>query len=94
MKSLFGYDVDDIIDLVGLQRRRSTLGMVLPAVGLFALGAGIGAAAGLMLAPSSGRLLRREMGNRFETVRDRVSSRVRSVASEANNAVSNSAHSS
>jgi hypothetical protein len=86
MKNVLGrYDIDDIFDLIGLERRRSMLRFVLPALGLVALGAGVGAAAGLMLAPSSGRRLRQEMGDRIDQMRDQVRGQVRErIKSEAN----------
>lgn len=74
MKKVIGYDLDDILDLVGLERRRSVVGIVLPAIGLVAAGAAIGAGIGLMFAPSSGRRLRQEVGDRFDQIRERVKS--------------------
>jgi hypothetical protein len=90
-KNLLRYDFDALFDLVGLERRRSALAMVLPALGLFTLAAGIGAAAGLMLAPSSGRHLRREMGERLDQVRERIKSNSeKKVARGEMNAVAHS----
>jgi gas vesicle protein len=74
MKKVIGYDLDDILDLVGLERRRSIIGSMLPAIGLVAIGAAIGAGVGLMFAPSSGRRLRQEVGDRFDQIRERVKS--------------------
>jgi len=74
MKKVIGYDLDDILDLVGLERRRSVVGIMLPAIGLVAVGAAIGAGIGLMFAPSSGRRLRQEVGDRFDQIRERVKS--------------------
>ena len=72
MKKLIGYDIGDALDLIGLQRRRSILAALIPAVGFVALGAVIGAGVGLAFAPSSGRRLRREMGDRIDQLRDRI----------------------
>lgn len=74
MKKVIGYDLDDILDLVGLERRRSVIGIMLPAIGFVAIGAAIGAGVGLMFAPSSGRRLRQEVGDRFDQIRERVKS--------------------
>ena len=74
MKKVIGYDLDDILDLVGLERRRSLIGSMLPAIGLVAIGAAIGASVGLMFAPSSGRRLRQEVGDRLDQIRERVKS--------------------
>jgi hypothetical protein len=72
MKKVLGYDIDDILDLVGVERRRSFVGVFLPAVGFITLGAAIGAGVGLLMAPSSGRRLRQEMGDRLDQMKERV----------------------
>jgi len=72
MKKLIGYDIDNILDLVRLERRRSLVQFVLPAVGLVALGLAIGGGVGLMFAPSSGRRLRQEVGGRIDQLRERM----------------------
>lgn len=72
MKKLIGYDIEDVLDLIGLERRRSLFGTLVPAVGLVALGAAIGAGIGLAFAPSSGRRLRQEMGDRLDQLRERI----------------------
>jgi hypothetical protein len=74
IKNVTGYDIDDVLDLVGLRRRRALMASVLPAMGLLAMGVAIGAAAGLMLAPSSGRRLRQDVGDRLDQLRERVKS--------------------
>jgi hypothetical protein len=74
MKKFIGYDIDNILDLVRLERRRSLVQFVLPAVGLLAIGAAIGGGAGLMLAPWSGRRLRQEVGGRIDQIRERLKS--------------------
>ncbi len=74
MKKLIGYDIDNILDLVRLERRRPLVQFVLPAVGLLAIGAAIGGGAGLILAPWSGRRLRQEVGGRIDQIRERLKS--------------------
>ena len=71
VKDVIGYDIDDVLGLVGLQRRRAP-GTILAILGLVAIGAGFGACAGLLLAPSSGRRLRQDMGDRLDQIRERV----------------------
>jgi hypothetical protein len=77
MRKMIGYDIDDLLDLVGLERRRTFMKFVFPAMGLMALGAVVGAGVGLMFAPSSGRRLRREMGERIDQARERMRSEER-----------------
>lgn len=58
-KALHGLQAGDLLGLVGLQRHRSALSAILPAVGLVSLGAVAGAGVALVVAPSSGASLRR-----------------------------------
>ena len=55
------HTVDQLLAELGLQKRESMSSYILPALGVFAAGAVVGAAIGLMLAPSSGRELRSEI---------------------------------
>jgi hypothetical protein len=70
-KLMRGYELDDALRLIGA-RRRSALETFLPALGLLAVGAAIGAGVGLALAPSSGRRLRQDIGGRLDQLRERV----------------------
>jgi len=72
IKNAIGYDIDDVLHLIGLRRQRALFGTVLPAIGLMCLGAAIGASAGLMFAPSSGRRLRQDVGDRLDQIKERV----------------------
>ncbi len=53
--------LNDVLGAVGLQTRRDTMDMLLPAMGLFAAGLAVGCGIGLMLAPKSGAQLRQEL---------------------------------
>jgi hypothetical protein len=70
-KLMRGYALEDALRLIGA-RRRSALETFLPALGLLAAGAAIGAGIGLALAPSSGRRLRQDLGGRLDQLRERV----------------------
>lgn len=65
------YELDDALRLMGMHRR-SAMETFLPALGLLAAGAAIGAGIGLALAPSSGRRLRQDIGGRLDQLRERV----------------------
>jgi hypothetical protein len=71
-KLMRGYEVNDALRLIGLARRRSMLELLLPAIGLLAAGAALGAGIGLAFAPSSGRNLRKDVGGRLDQIRDKV----------------------
>ena len=66
LKEIRKMDRDDLLNLVGLQRRRGVEDWIWPAMGLFAAGALVGAGIALMLAPRSGRELREALRDRLE----------------------------
>lgn len=66
------YDFDDALGLVGLERRPNPMSATLPAVGLVALGAAIGAGAALALTPYSGKQLRERLAGRVSEARHRL----------------------
>jgi hypothetical protein len=72
IKKATGLDVDDVLELIGLERRSSFLGSFMSAVGLLALGAAVGAGIGLAFAPSSGQRLRQDVGGKLDKIRERV----------------------
>jgi hypothetical protein len=88
MKRLMGYDIEDVLELAGLQHRRSTLGIFLPALGLIAVGAAIGAGLGLAFAPAWARRLREDVGNRLGHLREEA----KKEAHHYSEASANSAH--
>jgi hypothetical protein len=76
LKKMVSPHWDSLFARAGFQRRRPLVVLVLPAVALVAFGAAVGTSVGLMFAPSSGRRFRREFGDRFEQLRDRVKTEV------------------
>lgn len=56
-------EADDVFGLFGLERRRS---QALPAIGLVAVGAVVGAGVALLLAPDSGMETRKRLGRQVE----------------------------
>lgn len=66
LKHLRDLDKDELLELIGLETRRTTLERMLPAVGLFGLGMLVGAAVGMLLAPKSGAQLRDDLRHRFQ----------------------------
>lgn len=86
-KKVIGFALKDALALVGLQLRRRAAGAVLPAAGLIALGAAIGAGLGLLFAPSSGRRLRQDVGERLDVVRTRIRREARKRGLDAGRAI-------
>jgi hypothetical protein len=62
---------DDLLHSLGLQYER-TYGSYLAALAVFAIGAATGATLALMLAPSSGRELRRDARQRMQSWSERA----------------------
>ncbi|MER2563479.1 MAG: YtxH domain-containing protein [Myxococcaceae bacterium] len=58
LKKLADVDKDDVLDLVGLEERRSASDKLVPALALFGAGVLVGVGLGLMLAPKPGKELR------------------------------------
>ena|SRR5882724_11387892 len=82
-KAVRSVEWNDILGVIGLERRPSAFGRALPAVGLVAISAAIGAGAALLFAPSSGEVLRSRlsdgldgMKNRLEDVKGRVNDKI------------------
>jgi hypothetical protein len=64
--------INDALGLVGLERRRSAMEKVLPAVGWLGLGTALGAGAALLLAPTSGRELRARVSDQLDEAKQQV----------------------
>jgi len=65
-------DLNDILGVVGLERRPSAYSRVFPALGLVAVSAAVGAGAALLLAPSSGEELRARLSDGLDDVKHRL----------------------
>ena len=72
IKTVRGLEADDLLGLVGMQRRRGTVQTVLPAIGLVALGAAVGAAAALLAAPMTGADMRQRLSERVDDLTDKL----------------------
>jgi hypothetical protein len=66
MKSLRNLSADDLLGLIGVQRRRGASSWLWPALGLFGAGLVAGAGVGLLLAPKSGHQLRQSLRTRLQ----------------------------
>lgn len=58
-------DRDDLLDLIGLEMRRSASDRLVPALAIFGAGVLVGVGVGLMLAPKPGSELRDELRDRL-----------------------------
>lgn len=65
LKALRNVDPDDMLELIGLQRRSAT-DWILPTVGALSVGILVGAGLGLLFAPKPGSELRGDLKNRIQ----------------------------
>ncbi|HEY2409515.1 MAG TPA: YtxH domain-containing protein [Polyangiaceae bacterium] len=82
IKAIQRLEMDDVLGLIGVERRRSALSQVLPAIGLVAVGAAVGAGAALLFAPSGGKELRTRLSERLDEARDKLTDKLQDVARE------------
>jgi len=72
VRGVGGIELGDILGAVGLERRPSAISRVLPALGLVAVSAAVGAGAALLLAPSSGEEMRARLSDGLDDVKHRL----------------------
>jgi hypothetical protein len=66
LSDLRGLDRDDVLKIIGLQRRRSAGALVATGVGFFSAGLLLGAGVALLMAPKPGRQLREDLRERLK----------------------------
>lgn len=66
LKKLADVDKDDLLDLIGLEERRTASDKLVPALALFGAGVLVGVGLGLMLAPKPGRELRADVKQKLQ----------------------------
>jgi hypothetical protein len=73
-----GYDsgMENLLDRLGLEQKRSTMEVLLPMLGVFGAGIAVGASLGLLFAPKRGDELRDELRHRLDDLRDRMPEKI------------------
>lgn len=74
LKDLKKLEKDDLLNLIGLETRKDTTDLLLPALGAFTVGVLLGVGVGLMLAPKPGNELRNDLRNRLQSAQDTLAS--------------------
>ena len=67
---LKGLDLNDLLHGMGLETRRTAMDSLVPAVALFGVGMLVGTGLGMLMAPSSGKALRKDIARRLDDVPD------------------------
>jgi hypothetical protein len=80
--ALRGLGTDDVLAALGLERRRSSVDVVLPAAGLFLAGLMVGAGVALLVAPKSGRETRRELKGKATDLSHRLGTTAQNIAQD------------
>jgi hypothetical protein len=73
IESVENLELGDVLGAIGLERRPSFVASLLPAVGLVAVSAAVGATTALLLAPSSGTKLRARLSDGLHDAKHRLS---------------------
>jgi hypothetical protein len=71
--------LQDILGVVGLERRPSAMARLLPAVSLITVSAAVGAGIALLLAPSSGTKLRARLSDGLDEAKHRLSDSISKI---------------
>lgn len=58
------WDADEMLDMLGLEKKTGARDWLLPSVGLFAIGVLFGVGVGMLFAPKEGRKLREDLQHR------------------------------
>lgn len=76
LKDLKKLDRDDVLDLIGLETRRTTAETALPALGIFAAGVLVGVGVGLLIADKPGQQLRGDLRQRIQGGQDKLATAI------------------
>lgn len=66
------YDKDDYLAAIGLETKRSAVGVVAPAIGFFAVGILAGVGLGMLFAPKAGYELREDLSEQMKTAMNKT----------------------
>ena len=70
--TLSGFDRDDVLEHLGLERKHSAAEQVMPALAIFGAGVLVGVGLGMIFAPRAGSELRGELQSQFKRVDQKV----------------------
>ena len=71
VRNTYDSGVDSLLDRLGLEQKRSTMEVVMPALAIFGAGLAVGAALGIVFALKRGEELRTDIRHRMGDIKDR-----------------------
>ncbi len=90
LKGLKNLDRDDLLEAIGLERKRSSAESLLPALGFFGLGLVVGAGLGLLVAQKPGRELRADLQQKLKTGTETAAGALQNVTGQTKSQVAGS----
>ena len=85
IKAIESVNLEDVLGVVGLEKKPSSLAQFLPAAGLITISAAVGAGIALLLAPTSGTKLRAKLSDGIDDAKHRLSDTISHVETSRNN---------
>ncbi|RDV38024.1 YtxH domain-containing protein [Bradymonadaceae bacterium TMQ3] len=80
VSTTYDASIENVLDRLGLEHRKSTMDVVLPMLGVFGAGIAVGASLGLLFAPKRGNELRNELRHSIEDLRERSTEKFNEVS--------------
>lgn len=75
LSNTYDNGLDNVLDRLGYEQKRSNTDVILPALGIFSAGLVVGAALGLLFAPKRGDETRGDLRHRLDDLRQRGTER-------------------
>ena len=70
-RNTYDSSMNSLLDRMGLEQKRSTMEVILPALGIFGAGMAVGAAMGVLFAPKRGEEIRSDLRSQVGQLRER-----------------------
>lgn len=69
MTNTYDRSVDAVLDRLGLEQKKTTMDVILPALGIFGAGIAVGAALGVLFAPKGGDEIRSDIRHQLDDLK-------------------------